>query len=55
MESCVEVQEAVNILLKEGKYPSQNKVEKLISRPGFLRYEEVKQAFIQARQELNFR
>ena len=32
----------------------ENKVEKLLSRPGFLRYEEVKQAFAEARHSLYF-
>ncbi|MEL6989344.1 MAG: hypothetical protein AAGK97_16145, partial [Bacteroidota bacterium] len=54
-ECCQEVREVVGQLHSEGKYPSQNKVEKLISRPGFLRYEEVKKAFAKAKQELNFR
>ena len=44
-QSCQEVREAVKQLYTEGKYPSQNKVEKLISRPGLLRYKEVKKAF----------
>ncbi|MDJ0569934.1 MAG: TniQ family protein [Pleurocapsa sp. MO_192.B19] len=51
--SCQEVREAVRQLHSEGKYPSQNKVEKLVSRPGLLRYKEVKEAFAQAKQELN--
>ncbi|BAU65469.1 TetR family transcriptional regulator [Stanieria sp. NIES-3757] len=53
--SCQEVREAVKQLHSEGKYPSHNKVEKLISRPGLLRYEEVKKAFTKAKQELNFK
>ena len=40
-KSCQEVREAVRQLHSEGKYPSQNKIEKLISRPGLLRYIEV--------------
>ena len=53
-ECCQEVRKAVGQLHSEGKYPSQNKVEKLISRPGLLRYEEVKKAFIQAK-KCNFK
>ncbi|MEL6442205.1 MAG: helix-turn-helix transcriptional regulator [Cyanobacteria bacterium J06621_8] len=52
VESCVEVRKAVKQLHGEGKYPSQHKVEKLISRPGLLRYQEVKKAFAKAKQEL---
>lgn len=51
IESCLEVRKAVNQLYSEGKYPSQNKVEKLISRPGLMRYEEVKKAYVQARNQ----
>ncbi len=51
-ESCQEVREAVGQLRSEGKYPSQNKVEKLISRPGLFRHKEVKKAFAKAKQEL---
>ena len=54
-QTCQEVRQAVSKLHDEGKYPSQNKVEKLISRPGLLRYKEVKKAFAKAKQELNFR
>ena len=54
IESCVEVRKAVNKLHREGKYPSQNKVEKLISRPGLLRYDEVKKAFADAKQKLDY-
>lgn len=54
-QSCQEVRKAIIQLNNEGKYPSQSKVEKLISRPGLLRYKEVKQAFAKAKQELNFR
>ena len=53
-QTCQEVRQAVRQLHDEGKYPSQNKVEKLISRPGLFRYQEVKKAFAQAKQELNF-
>ena len=52
-QSCQEVRQAVIQLYDQGKYPSQNKVEKLISRPGLLRYKEVKKAFAQAKQEFN--
>lgn len=54
-KSCQEVREAVKQLHSEGQYPSHNKIEKLISRPGLLRYEEMKKAFANAKQELNFR
>ena len=49
---CKEVDEAIAKLHLSGKYLSQNNVEQLISRPGFMRYEEVKQAYIKAREDI---
>lgn len=52
-ESCCEVQEITKRLHSEGIYPTENKVENLLSRPGFFRYKKVKKAFAEAKQKLN--
>ena len=51
-ESCEEVRQAVYQLHCEGKFPSEQRVMKRISKPGFLRYKAVKQSFLSARKEL---
>ena len=52
-ESCREVQKATKELYNQGIFPTENKVEKLLSRPGFLRYKKVKDAFADARSRLS--
>ncbi|WP_181280551.1 TniQ family protein [Aphanothece hegewaldii] len=51
-ESCKEVQQVVIKLYQEGEYPTEARVSKLISRPGFLRYKKVREAFRNARRSL---
>ena len=51
-ESCEEVRKTVYQLHSEGKFPSEQRVVKRISKPGFLRYKIVKQSFFKARKDL---
>ena len=49
---CQEVRQIVYDLHSKGIFPSEQRVLKRISKPGFLRYEAVKQSFFKARNEL---
>ncbi len=51
-KSSQEVERIVLKLHNEGMYPSERRVSKLMSKPGFLRYEPVKQSFTRARKSL---
>ncbi len=53
--ACQEVRQIVYELHSEGKFPSEKRVLKRISKPGFLRYEAVKQSFHDARSELGIK
>ena len=46
---CQQVRQIVAQLYAEGKYPSENQVAKLMDKPGFLRYTEVRLALKLAR------
>jgi len=48
-KSCQEVEQAVTKLYQVGEYPTEVKVSKLISSPGFLRYRKVRGTFNKAR------
>ena len=54
-ESCEEVRQTVFQLHSEGKFPSEQRVLKRISKPGFFRYQAVKQSFFNARYELGLK
>lgn len=49
---CQEVRQAVVELHTKGVYPSEGRLAELLTRPGFLRYKEVREAFRAARQEV---
>ena len=53
--ACQEVRQIVYELHSEGRFPSEKRVLKRISKPGFLRYEAVKQSFHEARYELGIK
>ena len=48
-QSCREVKQAVLKLYSEGLYPSEGRVAQLISKPGYLRYKQVRAAIEEAR------
>lgn len=54
-ESCEEVRRAVYQLHSEGKFPSEQRVLKRVLKPGFFRYQVVKQSFFKARNELGIK
>jgi len=49
---CQEVRQAVLELYEKGVYPSEGRLAELLTRPSFLRYKEVREAFWEARQEV---
>jgi transcriptional regulator with XRE-family HTH domain len=51
-DCCREVRQAVVELHTKGVYPSEARIAELLTRPGFLRYTEVREAFRAARQEV---
>jgi AcrR family transcriptional regulator len=51
-QSCKEAREAALKLHQNGEYPSEARVLKLISKPGFFRYKEVRAALSETRREL---
>ena len=52
---CEEVQQATRTLYQQGKYPTEQSIALLLSKPSYLRYKQVRRAFQQARQELELR
>jgi transcriptional regulator with XRE-family HTH domain len=52
-QSCNEVKQAVLKLYSEGLYPSEGRVSQLISKPGYLRYKQVRAAIEEAKLEFN--
>ena len=53
-ECCEEVRQAVSVLHQKGEYPSEARVSRLISQPGYFRYKKVRMALKQAKSKLNF-
>ena len=53
-ECCQEVRQAVNTLIEKGEYPSEARVSRLISQPGYFRYKKVRMALKDAKSKLNF-
>ena len=53
-ECCQEVRQAVNTLIEKGEYPSEARVSRLISQPGYFRYKKVRMALRNAKSKLNF-
>ncbi len=51
-ECCEEVKQTAIDLYKEGIYPTEAKVSEIISRPGFFRYKQVRDALLSVRREL---
>lgn len=53
LESCCqEVQRVTSILYEQGEYPTEELISKLISKPGYLRYKQVRNAFKKAKQQI---
>jgi DNA-binding MurR/RpiR family transcriptional regulator len=52
-QSCKEVKQAVLKLYNEGLHPSEGRVAQLISKPGYLRYKQVRAAIEEAKLEFN--
>jgi predicted DNA-binding protein (UPF0251 family) len=52
-QSCNEVKQAVLKLYSEGLYPSEGRVSQLISKPGYLRYKQVRAAIEEAKLEFS--
>ncbi|MEA5592996.1 hypothetical protein [Rivularia sp. UHCC 0363] len=51
-ECCEEVEQIVIDLYKKGIYPTEAKVSEIISRPGFFRYKQVRDALLSVRRKL---
>ncbi|MBD2447389.1 TniQ family protein [Nostoc sp. FACHB-152] len=51
-QSCQKVREAALKLYENGEYPSEARVSELISKPGFLRYKQVRAALRETRRDL---
>ncbi len=53
-ECCQEVRQAVSTLIEKGEYPSEARVSRLISQPGYFRYKKVRMALKDAKSKQNF-
>ena len=53
-ECCQEVRQAVSALIEKGEYPSEARVSRLISQPGYFRYKKVRMALKDAKSKQNF-
>ncbi|HEY9771306.1 MAG TPA: hypothetical protein V6C71_22905 [Coleofasciculaceae cyanobacterium] len=53
-ECCQEVKQAVALLHRKGEYPSEARVSKLISQPGYFRYKKVRMALKESKSYIDF-
>lgn len=52
---CTEVREATRRVVEQGEYPTEALVSQLISKPGVLRYQQVRSAFREAQQNTSLK
>ncbi len=51
-QSCIEVKQIVINLHNQGEYPSEARVSKIMTHPGYLRYKQVRTALNETRREI---